>query len=343
MNIAVTVRPLDLDDDTELAAAYAVESAAMSRDRADWVPLGQSARIAAWRSDNGWDRRLAGAFDGTDLLGVASAMTAHDTPDTCWVEVAVHPRARRHGVGTRLVQSVEHGAAHDVERFVASAYRPTAAAVDELVDGFARRLGYVVATTETVVELDLACTELPAPGAPTAYAISTHIDGVPAPLRAEVGVLKGLVDAEAPHGELGWQPAPVTPEEYATEIALWQEQGRTAIESVALDPDGHVAAWTCLVVAADPARPAQIEGTFVLAQHRGRRLGQAVKVASLHAAREHGRAARVRTSSDDANAWMRAINAELGFVPVESEVIVQRRRHRPESSPTRTPIVRDRV
>ena len=31
----------------------------------------------------------------------------------------------------------------------------------------------------------------------------------------------------------------------------------------------------------------------------------------------------MRTSSDDANVWMRAINAELGFVPVESEVIVQ--------------------
>jgi hypothetical protein len=37
---------------------------------------------------------------------------------------------------------------------------------------------------------------------------------------------------------------------------------------------------------------------------------------------------------------MRAINAELGFVPVESEVIVHRRRASP---PLRTPIVRDPV
>jgi hypothetical protein len=87
-----------------------------------------------------------------------------------------------------------------------------------------------------------------------------------------------------------------------------------------------VAAWTCLLVEADPARPAQIEGTLVLSEHRGRRLGAAVKVASLLAAREHGTATRVRTSSEDQNIWMRAINHELGFVPVESEIIWQKSR-----------------
>ncbi len=79
-------------------------------------------------------------------------------------------------------------------------------------------------------------------------------------------------------------------------------------------------------MAADRARAAQIEGTLVLGEHRGHGLGRAVKVASLRAAREHGRASRVQTSSDDENVWMRRINADLGFVPVESEVIVHRRR-----------------
>lgn len=328
MSTAASVRPLDLRDDAELAAAYAVESAATSHVRPGWVPMGEAARLTAWRADDGWHRVLVGAFDGAELVGVASAHTAHDTPDTCWVDVAVHPRAGRKGLGMRLAHAVEDTALPDVRRFVASAYRPTTAAVDELVGGFARSLGYTVATTETVVELDLAHAELAdeAAGHHTAYAISTHVDGVPADLRAGVGVLKGLVDAEAPSGELDWQPTPVTAEEYAAEIALWQRQGRTAVESVAVDPNGAVVAWTGLVVAADPARPAQIEGTLVLAEHRGHRLGRAVKVASLRAAREHGRAVRVRTSSDDANVWMRAINAELGFVPVESEVVLHRRR-----------------
>ena len=39
-----------------------------------------------------------------------------------------------------------------------------------------------------------------------------------------------------------------------------------------------------------------------------------------------GRGLRVRTSSDNQNVWMHAINRELGFVPVESEVVLQKRR-----------------
>ncbi|MGH3331680.1 MAG: hypothetical protein ACRDPJ_10315 [Nocardioidaceae bacterium] len=84
-------------------------------------------------------------------------------------------------------------------------------------------------------------------------------------------------------------------------------------------------------MAADAARPAQVEGTMVLTQHRGRRLGSAVKIASLLAARDHGRTARVRTSSDDQNVWMRAINDGLGFVPVESEILLQKQRSHPAS------------
>jgi hypothetical protein len=138
------------------------------------------------------------------------------------------------------------------------------------------------------------------------------------------------VDAEAPNGELQWQATPVSAEEYQEELSLWQKQGRTAIESIALDDQGVVAAWTCLVVAADPDRPGQVEGTLVLAEHRGQRLGAAVKVASLLAARERG-ALRVRTSSDDQNVWMRAVNDELGFVPIESEILLHRQRHDPTS------------
>lgn len=100
---------------------------------------------------------------------------------------------------------------------------------------------------------------------------------------------------------------------------------RTAIESIAVANDGDVAAWTCLVAAADPARAAQIEGTLVLASHRGRGLGLVVKTDCLRAARALG-VASVRTSSDDANVWMRSINTDLGFAPVEAEVIVQRLR-----------------
>lgn len=329
MSFAGDIRALSLDDESALAHAYAVESEATRRARPGWVPLGEQARVAAWRASSGWVHELVGAFENDRLVGVASSSTAHDTPDTSWVSVSVDPQHQRRRVGTELVRAVENMRPARVHRFVASAYRSTAAEIDVLARDFAQPLGYARATTETVVELDLGAADL-SPLAPLhGYVVSTHVNGVPNHLQAQVGVLKGLVDAEAPNGELNWQPSPVSPQAYRNEITLWQSQGRTAFESIAVTPQGVVVAWTCLVVAADASRPAQIEGTMVLTQHRGRRLGRAVKVASLLAGREHGRTARVRTSSDDQNVWMRAINDELGFVPVESEILLQKQRSQP--------------
>ena len=329
MIFAGDIRALSLDDESSLANAYAVECEATRRTRPGWVPLGEQARLAAWRASGGWIHELVGAFENDHLIGFASSSTAHDTPDTSWLSVSVAPQHQRRRVGTQLVHAVETMSPGPVRRFVASAYRPTEADIDVLSRNFAQPLGYARATTETVVELDLGAADLPPVAARDGYVVSTHVNGVPAHLQAQVGVLKGLVDAEAPNGELNWQPSPVSPQAYQHEISLWQRQGRTAFESIAVTTQGVVAAWTCLVVAADASRPSQIEGTMVLTQHRGRQLGRAVKIASLLAARDHGRTARVRTSSDDQNIWMRAINDGLGFVPMESEILLQKQRRQP--------------
>ncbi len=317
------LRAIDLADDDALAAVYTVECAATAHARPRWVPLGEAARTLGWRADDGWERALLGAWDGDDLLGFAAAMTHRDTPDTTWIVAAVAPGDQGSGVGTALVRAAERAAPAVGNRFVASAYLPSHHDVAAFATRFAEPLGYVVATTETVVELDLDAADLPDLPASPAYVVSTHVGGVPEPLRAQVGQIKGLVDSEAPNGDLDWSASPVSPEEYAEEIDLWVAQGRTAIESVAVSEAGDVAAWTCLVAAADPQRPAQVEGTLVVREHRGHGLGAAVKTACHEVARSHG-VARVVTSSDDENRWMRAINADLGFVPVESEVVVQR-------------------
>jgi GNAT superfamily N-acetyltransferase len=319
----VELRPIDLADDATLAAAYDVECAATSYARPGWVPLGRDARIATWRADDGWTRLLVGAFAADVLVGLGTTQVALDTPGTAWVAASVVPEHHRRGIGTRLVAAAEAQSPVSVTRWVGSLYAAGAAGLEAVSRGFAGPLGYAPASSETVVELDLASEVHAEPVAP-GYTVATYVNGAPPELRAEVGVIKGLVDAEAPNGELGWQPTPVSIEEYAAELALWQEQGRTAVESVALDGTGRVVAWTCVVASPDPRRPAQVEGTLVLAEHRGHGLGRAVKVASLAAVRTHTVAERVRTSSDDQNVWMRAINRDLGFRPVEVELILQK-------------------
>lgn len=320
------IRPLDLADDQAMADAYSIECAANQRVRPGWVPLSQEARILGWRADDGWSNHLVGAWDGTTLLGFAAGMNAADTPDTTWMFAWVSPEHQRAGIGTALVRAAEDASRPSTTRFVSSAYRLAAADLDALVRGFLGPLGYTLATTETVVELDLRTTELPEPHGVDGYRVTTHVNGVPERFRKQVGRIKGLVDAEAPNGELGWAETPVTPAEYSSEIDLWVAQGHTVFESIAVEPQGNVAAWTCLLAAADDTRPSQVEGTFVVPTHRGQGLGQAVKLASLTRARQLRHVRKVRTSSDDENLWMRSINTKLGFLPVETEIVMRKER-----------------
>lgn len=318
------IRPLDLTDDSVMAEAYRIECAANQKVRRDWTPLDINARILGWRTPNGWRNDLLGAWHGSELRGFGAGMTSIEAPDTTWIFVWVDPAHQHAGVGSALARAAEAASPASTRRFVASAYRPTPADAETFARNFASPLGYSAATTETVVELDLREADLTGPTTAAGYAISTHVNGVPERFREQVGQIKGLVDAEAPNGELGWGETPVSPEEYAAEVDLWVAQGSTVFESVAVDAAENVAAWTCLVAAADPRRPAQVEGTLVVSGHRGHGLGAAVKLASLHHTVGLGTVTKVRTSSDDRNVWMRAINARLGFTPVESEIILQK-------------------
>ena len=320
------IRPLDVNDDQAMSAVYSIECAATGQARPGWEPLSQDARILAWRADNGWCNHLIGAWDGKTLLGFAAGMSAKDAPETTWVFVWVDPNHQKTGIGTALVRAIEGTSQDSTTRFISSACRSSTEEIEDLTNRFSRPLGYTMATTETVVEIDLSTARMPRSIKVDGYDLYTHINGVPEQFREQVGQIKGLVDAEAPNGELDWTESPVSAAEYASEIELWIAQGQRVVESIAVDSKGSVAAWTCLLAAADENRPSQIEGTLVLAPHRGRGLGAAVKVASLAEARKLGNVKKVRTSSDDENVWMRAINSNLGFYPVETEIILQKER-----------------
>lgn len=322
----MNIRRLDLADDRALSEAYEVECAANLESRPDWIGRGVDARIAGWRAEDGWVKRLLGAWNGSSLQGFVAGMTSNGEPDTTWILIWVHPEHQHQGIGSALIRAAEADAPPTTSRFVTSAYRPTLERITALETRFLIPLGYTVATTETVVELTLHTADLPPVPAVEGFTISTHLNGVPMRYREQVGQIKGLVDAEAPNGELGWSETAVTPAEYASEIDRWIAQESTVVEAMAVDAHDDVAAWTCLISAATTDRPADIEGTLVLREHRGHGLGAAVKLASLHEAKKLGTVSRVRTSSDDQNTWMRSINANLGFKPVESEAIFQKSR-----------------
>jgi len=100
-----------------------------------------------------------------------------------------------------------------------------------------------------------------------------------------------------------------------TSYEVARAQGRRVVETVARhDASGTLVAFTQLGVASHTPTVGYQWDTLVLAEHRGHRLGQLVKVANLRALlAELPGMARVATWNAAENAPMLRVNRALGF------------------------------
>lgn len=212
---------------------------------------------------------------------------------------------------------------------------PSHVPADRIADHPYRRLaesvGFALSTTATARDLPwpVDATSLDAVAvAPDGYRIETYVDGVPDAYRASLGQLKGLLDVDAPSGDIEWEASSVSLEQHhAEQLRRAVKAGRRLVESVAVTTSGEVVAYTEIDVPSITERPLRQEGTLVRTDHRGHRLGLAVKVANLRRCLELGLPNPAgRTESDDANTHMVAINEALGFVPTHAELILVKRR-----------------
>nr|WP_237447684.1 GNAT family N-acetyltransferase [Nocardioides flavescens] len=270
---------------------------------------------------------LEASADGR-LLGVAELwVPLLDNTDKAWFELHVDPLARRAGVGTALVRRVEELArAEGRTLLLAETHLPADEREDHGHARFARACGYERASVEVVRHLDLPVPDerlqdwVDEAGAERrGYRVETHADGVPDSLVASLCVLLGQLSVDAPSGAVDFEEEVMTPERLTAAVASATAMGRTRLETVAISPDGEVVAQNTLLV---PSRLDSTEvvqwGTFVHRAHRGRRLGLAVKAAGLRAAQRATPGARVVvTQNAEDNAFMVAINEQLGFRPVE--------------------------
>ena len=97
------------------------------------------------------------------------------------------------------------------------------------------------------------------------------------------------------------------------------------LHTVAIAPSGEVVAYNDLVVSADDPDEVMQWGTLVRKDHRGHRLGMAVKARGLQGLAEVApEAKRVQTCNAEQNAHMVGVNVELGFRRVEALLAYQR-------------------
>ncbi|MGC4937975.1 GNAT family N-acetyltransferase [Kribbella sp. DT2] len=240
--------------------------------------------------------------------------------------VAVRADARRRGHGRALGRLLDERAAeHGRSVLISQVEVPSGATESTPGQRFATALGFSAANFEVhrVLELPLApelLDELSAKAAERhqGYALRSWRDRCPDDLVDAFAALQTTFVLEAPTGDLE-----VEAEHWdAARIRLNEEQnvaqGRNSWTTVAVAPDGTLAGHTELVKGEhDPGKVFQW-GTLVAPAHRGHWLGLGLKA---HNHRElqktHTEPLVVHTWNGEENTAMNAVNAQLGFQPVE--------------------------
>jgi hypothetical protein len=158
------------------------------------------------------------------------------------------------------------------------------------------------------------------------YRIETYGDDIPAALVPSLCLLFGQLAVDAPTGDVDFEEEVMTPERFAERQATIKAMGRTALETVAIAPDGTVAAQSTLAIPLNDGTDVWQWGTFVHREHRGHRLGLATKAANLRALQTtYPDKRRIVTQNAETNDFMVSINVLMGFELVEASAEFVRR------------------
>ncbi|MCD4534847.1 GNAT family N-acetyltransferase [Nocardioides sp. cx-169] len=330
------LRRIDIHDDAVMRDLHRVVDAARHVDRPDAPRVTCEEYVAAVRApDSGERAEYVAAYDGDTMVGAAIGfLFLLDNTDKAWLDVCVDPPHRGRGVGTALLDRITDVALADGRtELLADAKIPFDRLDEHPYRTFAEHRGYTQSNIEVVRHLDLPVDQerlaqwsALARERADGYRIETFVGPFPDEYAESLCVLLGQLAVDAPTGDVDFEEEVMTPERLTERYQMSLAMGREILESVALTPDGVVAAQSTLVAPVEGSRYAYQWGTFVHREHRGHRLGLAVKTANLRAVQErHPHLERVTTQNGETNDHMISINELLGFRPVEASVEFVRR------------------
>ncbi len=261
----------------------------------------------------------SGAFVDGRMVGEWILMgSTRDNLEVGQLLLWVDPQHQRQGYGGRLLAHAEEHARTRGRHLLRAQAR-----VGERLSRnrtFAERHGYTLAMTEIERRLPLPADpvlldRLAAEAAAYHgdYEIRSFVGPVPAELRASYVAVNNLLTVEMPHGDLDLEPGRDTVEDLDAFERKREEAGRTGVAALAVR-DGVVVAFADASVPGGHNRHVDQFGTLVHPDHRGHRLGMAVKCAQLRLLSERfPDRTYVGTSNAETNAHMVAINVALGF------------------------------
>ncbi len=321
----VTVRSIDpTGSDLETwHRAYLAAHLADDPDEPGWL-LPELRAQATLAPDQICDLVVARRADGV-VVGVAFvSMPTADNRHLLLIEhLAVVPEARRQGVGTALIDAVlttarRHGRSTALVEVLAPG------SVDHEVpgDAAARRWGFVVASLDQRRTLELPLAEGVAAGARTAigshadsYEIVTWVGATPDRLLSDRALIQQRMSTDTPLGDIDWQ-AETWDGDRVRRVEAWvATMGRQSWTAGAIDRGtGRLVAATWILAHPDHPQQAWQWDTLVLPEHRGHRLGLAVKLANVERLSiDRPTTRRISTGNAADNAPMIAVNDALGF------------------------------
>jgi GNAT superfamily N-acetyltransferase len=328
-------RPLDPHDDEQMRRFHEIMWRAEKEDGRPWNPMWTLRDAQGMFREETSERRNLGVtvWEQDRMVGVGFLMMSKlDNLDTAWVFAAVEPELRGRGIGAVVMDGiVETARAEGRTQLLGGAGIPFEERESSPILAWAERRGFTVANTE--IQRDLAL-----PVAPELldeiqaevdaklgdYEIRSYVGRLPDELLPSYCDLDNIFMLEAPMGDVDVEAGAATPETMREQYEVNEKTGRTIYSTVAV-LDGRVVANSDLAVAADDDEAHQW-GTLVHPDHRGHRLGAAVKVANLRNLMQHDSATkRIVTTNAETNAWMVAINDRLGFVPIAVVPTLKRR------------------